>query len=75
MCPDTLFLKKYGGREASIQILDERGVEVGEKFYRAGSTMELQCRVSDVPSATDLSLAWYRYDHRLNYDDPRGGVR
>ncbi|XP_050720149.1 cell adhesion molecule 4-like isoform X2 [Eriocheir sinensis] len=60
--------------EASIQILDERGVELREKFYREGSTMELQCLVADVPSATALQLAWYHHQHRLNYDDPRGGV-
>ncbi|XP_071538628.1 lachesin-like [Panulirus ornatus] len=60
--------------EAAIQILDERGVVVRERFYRAGSTMELQCRVADVPTATALQLAWYRDAHRLNYDDSRGGV-
>ena len=61
--------------EASIQILDERGVELREKFYREGSTIELQCLVADVPTATALQLAWYHLKHRLNYDDPRGGVR
>ncbi|KAK8392593.1 hypothetical protein O3P69_014775 [Scylla paramamosain] len=60
--------------EASIQILDERGVELREKFYREGSTIELQCLVADVPTATALQLAWYHHQHRLNYDDPRGGV-
>ncbi|XP_050720358.1 junctional adhesion molecule B-like [Eriocheir sinensis] len=60
--------------EASIQILDERGVELREKFYREGSTMELQCLVADVPTATALQLSWYHHHHRLNYDDPRGGV-
>lgn len=61
--------------EASIRILDERGVELREKFYREGSTMELQCLVADVPTVTALQLAWYHHHHRLNYDDPRGGVR
>ncbi|XP_071514157.1 lachesin-like [Panulirus ornatus] len=60
--------------EAAIQILDERGVVLREKFYRTGSTIELQCRVSDVPTATALQLAWYHDDHRLNYDASRGGV-
>ncbi|XP_045615861.1 lachesin [Procambarus clarkii] len=60
--------------EAAIQILDERGVELREKFYRAGSTIELQCHVADVPTATSLQMAWYHGNHRLNYDDSRGGV-
>ncbi|XP_063873692.1 uncharacterized protein LOC135107595 isoform X1 [Scylla paramamosain] len=61
--------------EAAVHILDERGVMLREKFYRVGSTIELQCRVADVPTATTLQLAWYRNRHRLNYDDVRGGVR
>ncbi|KAK8400074.1 hypothetical protein O3P69_003040 [Scylla paramamosain] len=60
--------------EAAVHILDERGVMLREKFYRVGSTIELQCRVADVPTATTLQLAWYRNRHRLNYDDVRGGV-
>ncbi|XP_071537980.1 lachesin-like [Panulirus ornatus] len=60
--------------EAAIQILDERGVVVKEKFYRAGSTIELQCLIADVPTATSLHLAWYRDTDRLNYDATRGGV-
>lgn len=60
--------------EAAVHILDERGVMLREKFYRVGSTIELQCRVADVPTATALHLAWYRNHHRLNYDDVRGGV-
>ncbi|XP_042219418.1 uncharacterized protein LOC121864463 [Homarus americanus] len=60
--------------EAALQILDERGVVLKEKFYRAGSTIELQCHVADVPTATTLQLAWYHNNHRLNYDDSRGGV-
>ncbi|CAL4082549.1 unnamed protein product, partial [Meganyctiphanes norvegica] len=39
-----------------------------------GSTIELQCRVSDVPTATSLHLGWYRGLTRLNYDATRGGV-
>lgn len=61
--------------EADIQIIDDRGVVVREKFYRTGSTIQLQCRVSEVPTATALQLAWYHDDHRLNYDATRGGVR
>ncbi|MPC13269.1 hypothetical protein E2C01_005997 [Portunus trituberculatus] len=61
--------------EAAVHILDERGVMLREKFYRVGSTIELQCRVADMPTATSLHLAWYRNYHRLNYDDVRGGVR
>ncbi|KAG7170473.1 Zwei Ig domain protein zig-8-like 13 [Homarus americanus] len=60
--------------QAAIQILDERSVELKEKFYRTGSTIELQCRVSRVPSASALQLIWYHDDNKLNYDAPRGGV-
>lgn len=60
--------------EATLHILDERGVAVKEKFYHTGSTIGLQCRVSNVPTATALQLTWYRGDHRLNYDASRGGV-
>ncbi|KAK8736053.1 hypothetical protein OTU49_005206 [Cherax quadricarinatus] len=60
--------------EAAIKILDERGEVLTEKVYRAGSTIELQCHVADVPTATSLQVAWYHGTHRLNYDDSRGGV-
>ncbi|KAG0713086.1 hypothetical protein GWK47_017007 [Chionoecetes opilio] len=70
---EASMLSFLGRGEASIQILDERGVELREKFYREGSTIELQCLVADVPTATALQLAWYHHTHRLNYDDPRGG--
>ncbi|KAK8379193.1 hypothetical protein O3P69_019205 [Scylla paramamosain] len=60
--------------EAAMHILDERGVLLREKFYHTGSTIELQCRVSNVPIATALQLTWYRGRQRLNYDASRGGV-
>ncbi|XP_050694201.1 junctional adhesion molecule B-like isoform X2 [Eriocheir sinensis] len=60
--------------EAAMQILDERGVVLREKFYHTGSTIELRCKVSNVPTATALTLTWYRGHLRLNYDAPRGGV-
>ncbi|XP_037778858.1 lachesin-like [Penaeus monodon] len=58
----------------AIQILDDRGVVLREKFYRTGSTIQLQCKVADVPTATSLQLAWYHGNQRLNYDARRGGV-
>lgn len=58
-----------------MQILDERGVVLREKFYHTGSTIELRCKVSNVPTATALTLTWYRGPLRLNYDASRGGVR
>ncbi|XP_076045685.1 lachesin-like [Oratosquilla oratoria] len=58
----------------AIQILDDRGVVMPEKFYRTGSTIELQCIVANVPSTSNLQLAWFRDEYRLNYDARRGGV-
>ncbi|CAL4087789.1 unnamed protein product, partial [Meganyctiphanes norvegica] len=57
-----------------IEIMDDRGEQIKEKFYHSGSTIELQCQVSDVPTATTLQLGWYRGTQRLNYDASRGGV-
>lgn len=59
----------------AIQILDDRGVVLLEKFYKSGSTIELQCVVANVPTASSLQLAWYHGENRLNYDARRGGVR
>ncbi|XP_053649306.2 lachesin-like isoform X1 [Cherax quadricarinatus] len=60
--------------EAAVQILDGRGMVLQEKFYRTGSTIELQCRVSGVPTATALQIAWYHDNNKLNYNTSRGGV-
>ncbi|KAA0192569.1 hypothetical protein HAZT_HAZT002450 [Hyalella azteca] len=58
----------------AIQILDDRGEVLTEKFYNSGSTIELQCVVANVPTASSLQLAWYHGENRLNYDARRGGV-
>ncbi|CAL4119805.1 unnamed protein product, partial [Meganyctiphanes norvegica] len=58
----------------AIHILDDRGEIIREKFYQSGSTIELQCKVKDVPTATSLNLSWHRGLQTLNYDATRGGV-
>lgn len=57
-----------------VEIIDERGANVGEKFYKTGSTIELRCTISQMPQAQTFIL-WQHGDHMLNYDTSRGGIR
>ncbi|XP_042223149.1 titin homolog isoform X2 [Homarus americanus] len=56
-----------------VEIIDERGASVQEKFYKTGSTIELKCTISQMPQAQTFIL-WRHGDHMLNYDTSRGGI-
>lgn len=56
-----------------VDIIDERGSSVSEKFYKTGSTIELKCTISQMPQAQTFIL-WRHGDHMLNYDTSRGGI-
>ncbi|XP_050700201.1 uncharacterized protein LOC126987329 isoform X2 [Eriocheir sinensis] len=56
-----------------VDILDERGVSIKEQFYKSGSTIELECTISQMPQAQTFIL-WRHGDHMLNYDTSRGGI-
>lgn len=57
-----------------IEIVDERGLETPEKFYKAGSTIELKCVITKVPQPPKIVL-WKHGLRMLNYDTSRGGIR
>jgi hypothetical protein len=57
-----------------VEIVDERGVATGDKFYKAGSTIELKCVISKVPQPTSY-VTWKHGLRMLNYDTSRGGIR
>ncbi|XP_068222175.1 uncharacterized protein [Palaemon carinicauda] len=56
-----------------VEIIDERGASVQEKFYKTGSTIELKCTISQMPQAQTFIL-WRHGEHMLNYDTSRGGI-
>ncbi|XP_015608036.1 peroxidasin [Cephus cinctus] len=56
-----------------VEIVDERGATAGDKFYKAGSTIELKCVVSKVPHPTGY-VTWRHGSRMLNYDTTRGGI-
>lgn len=56
-----------------LVIADERGVEIKNKFYNSGSTIELMCLISKVPNPAHYIM--WKHSHRvLNYDTLRGGI-
>lgn len=57
-----------------VEIVDERGLATPDKFYKAGSTIELKCVVSKVPQPTSY-VTWKHGLRMLNYDTSRGGIR
>lgn len=57
-----------------VEIVDEHGATAGDKFYKAGSTIELKCVVSKVPHPTGY-VTWRHGSRMLNYDTIRGGIR
>lgn len=57
-----------------VEIVDERGVATVDKFYKAGSTIELKCIISKVPQPTSY-VTWKHGMRMLNYDTSRGGIR
>lgn len=57
-----------------VEIVDERGLSTPDKYYKAGSTIELKCMISNVPQPTSY-VTWKQGDRMLNYDTRRGGIR
>ncbi|XP_054259899.1 zwei Ig domain protein zig-8-like [Macrosteles quadrilineatus] len=57
----------------NLEILDERGLRILSKFYDAGSTLELKCRITRVPRPQHF-VSWVHGDHVLNFDIVRGGI-
>lgn len=57
-----------------VQILDEHGGVLVEKYYKKGSTIELKCIVKDLPQPL-ADVTWKHSHHLLNYDTSRGGIR
>lgn len=57
-----------------VEIVDEHGATAGDKFYKAGSTIELKCVVSNIPQPTGY-VTWRHGSRTLNYDITRGGIR
>lgn len=57
-----------------VQIVDEGGLPTPDKYYKAGSTIELKCVLSNVPQPTSY-VTWKHGDRMLNYDTRRGGIR
>lgn len=57
-----------------VEILDERGSTTPEKYYKAGSTIELQCVITKIPQPTSY-ITWRHNVRSLNYDTSRGGIR
>ncbi|XP_017085342.1 fibroblast growth factor receptor 3 isoform X2 [Drosophila eugracilis] len=56
-----------------VEILDERGSATPEKYYKAGSTIELQCVISKIPHPSSY-ITWRHGPRLLNYDTSRGGI-
>lgn len=57
-----------------VEIVDERGRPLQDKFYKEGSIIELRCVVSEVPQPA-RQVSWKHGGRLLNYDTKRGGVR
>ncbi|XP_046400785.1 uncharacterized protein LOC124167051 [Ischnura elegans] len=56
-----------------VQIIDEHGRPLFEKYYKADSTIQLTCIVRHV-SMTSSYVAWIHGETVLNYDTTRGGI-
>ncbi|CAG5031122.1 unnamed protein product [Parnassius apollo] len=56
-----------------VEIVDERGKPLQDKFYKEGSIIELRCVVSEVPESS-RQVNWKHGTRLLNYDTKRGGV-
>ncbi|VVC99411.1 unnamed protein product [Leptidea sinapis] len=61
-------------RVPRVEIVDERGRPIQDKFYKEGSIIELRCLVSEVPEST-RQVIWKNGERLLNYDTKRGGIR
>lgn len=56
-----------------LEIADERGIAIRNKFYNSGSTIELKCIITKVPQPTQF-IMWRHGERILNYDTVRGGI-
>uniref|UniRef100_A0A1B6MU49 Ig-like domain-containing protein n=1 Tax=Graphocephala atropunctata TaxID=36148 RepID=A0A1B6MU49_9HEMI len=56
-----------------LEIADERGLPIKNKFYNAGSTIELKCIISRIPEPSNL-ITWTHGTRVLNFDTSRGGI-
>ncbi|KAI8423570.1 hypothetical protein MSG28_012661, partial [Choristoneura fumiferana] len=56
-----------------VEIIDERGRPLQDKFYKEGSIIELRCIVSKVPQPA-RQVNWKHGSRLLNYDTKRGGI-
>ncbi|XP_066903193.1 zwei Ig domain protein zig-8 [Halyomorpha halys] len=56
-----------------LEIADERGLPIRNKFYNSGSTIELKCMVSKIPQPLHF-IMWRVGDKVLNFDTMRGGI-
>ncbi|KAG5682189.1 hypothetical protein PVAND_011557 [Polypedilum vanderplanki] len=56
-----------------VEIVDERGLQTPDKFYKSSSTIELKCVISKIPQPTSY-VTWKHGSRLLNYDTSRGGI-
>lgn len=56
-----------------LEIADERGKPINNKFYQAESTIELKCSIAKVPHPSQF-IVWKHNTRILNYDTTRGGI-
>lgn len=74
-CVQTFFLTRPRCVSAPrVEIVDERGGPMVDKFYKTGSTIELKCVISQVPHPSTY-VTWKHGQRMLNYDTSRGGIR
>ena len=57
-----------------VQIVDEQGLPLYEKFYNLDSLLRLNCVVNHIAMSSSV-VHWHHNNVSLNYDDTRGGVR
>ncbi|CAL8137890.1 unnamed protein product [Orchesella dallaii] len=57
-----------------ISIVDDLGKSITDKFYNAGSTLELRCIISHFHFPDGYSILWKQGNKTLNYDASRGGI-
>uniref|UniRef100_A0A8D8SUX1 Limbic system-associated membrane protein n=2 Tax=Cacopsylla melanoneura TaxID=428564 RepID=A0A8D8SUX1_9HEMI len=56
-----------------MDIADERGVSIKNKYYNSGSTIELKCTITKIPHPNHF-IVWTHGSRVLNYDTTRGGI-
>ena len=53
--------------------MDDLDRPISDKFYNAGSTLELRCIITHLPIL--YTILWKQGNKTLNYDTSRGGIR